>query len=172
MSNEITQSKPKFSVAIQTDGIKKLINNTLGDPERAQRFVASITSAVATNPALQECDNGSITAGALLGEALNLSPSPQLGQYYLVPYNDKTKGKVATFQLGYKGYLALAIRSGQYKDLDVIEIKEGEYVGRNKQNGKPEFEFIEDETIRATKPTIHNSIANISRSNNKCSNRR
>ena len=154
MSNEITQSKPKFSVAIQTDGIKKLINNTLGDPERAQRFVASITSAVATNPALQECDNGSIIAGALLGEALNLSPSPQLGQYYLVPYNDKTKGKVATFQLGYKGYLALAIRSGQYKDLDVIEIKEGEYVGRNKQNGKPEFEFIEDETIRATKPTI------------------
>ena len=154
MNNEITQSKPKFSVAIQADGIKKLINNTLGDPERAQRFVASITSAVATNPALQECDNGSIIAGALLGEALNLSPSPQLGQYYLVPYNDKTKGKVATFQLGYKGYLALAIRSGQYKDLDVIEIKEGEYVGRNKQNGKPEFEFIEDETIRATKPTI------------------
>lgn len=154
MNNQVVQSKPKFSVAIQTDSIKKLINNTLGDPTKAQRFVASITSAVATNPALQECDNGSIIASALLGEALNLSPSPQLGQYYLVPYNDKTKGKVATFQMGYKGYIQLAIRSGQYKDIDVIEVKEGEFKGRDKTTGKLKFEFIEDEVLRLTKPTI------------------
>ncbi len=154
MNNEIVQSKPKFSVALQSDAYKKLINNTLGNPDRAQRFVASISSAVATNPALQECDNGSIIATALLGEALNLSPSPQLGQYYLVPYNDKNKGKVATFQMGYKGYIQLAIRSGQYKDIDVIEVKEGEFVGRDKNTGKLKFEFIEDEILRLTKPTI------------------
>ena len=85
------RQKPKFSVAVQTDGYKKLINNTLGDPERAKRFVASITSAVAVNPALQECDAGTILAGALLGESLNLSPSPQLGQYYLVPFKCAVK---------------------------------------------------------------------------------
>ena len=78
--------QPKFSVAITTTGYKKLINNTLGDPDRAKRFVASITSAVAVNPDLQECEAGTILAGALLGESLNLSPSPQLGQYYLVPF--------------------------------------------------------------------------------------
>jgi recombination protein RecT len=155
MANEIVNQKPKFSVAIQSDAYKKLINNTLGDPEKAKRFVAAISSAVATNPSLQECEAGSIVSGALLGEALNLSPSPQLGQYYLVGYKDKNTGTTnAQFQLGYKGYLALAMRSGQYKDLDVIEIKQGEYKGRDKENGKPKFEFIENEEERASLPTI------------------
>ena len=85
------QTKPKFSLAIQSEGYKKLINNTLGDPKRASKFIASISSAVAVNPSLQKCDAGSILAAALLGEALNLSPSPQLGQYYLVPYDKKEK---------------------------------------------------------------------------------
>lgn len=147
--------KPKFSVAIQSDAYKKLINSTLGDPDRAQRFVAAISSAVATNPQLQDCEAGTILSGALLGEALGLSPSPQLGQYYLIGYKDNKTGVTnAQFQLGYKGYLALAMRSGQYKDLDVIEIKEGEYKGRDKDTGKPKFEFVEDEVERLSKPTV------------------
>lgn len=157
MNNEtgLIQQKPKFSVMLQTDGYKKLINNTLGDPERAKRFVASISSAVATNPALQECEAGTILSGALLGEALNLSPSPVLGQYYLVPFKNTKKGTTdAQFILGAKGYVQLAIRSGQYKDIDYIEVREGEYKGRNKQNGKQEFEFIEDEEERLSKPII------------------
>ena len=154
MANQVVQTQPKFSVAIQSDAYKKLINNTLGNPERAKRFVASISSAVATNPNLQECSAGSILSAALLGEALNLSPSPQLGFYYLVPFNSKDKGKEAQFQLGYKGYIQLAIRSGQYTDIDVIEIKEGEYLGRNKETGTWEFEFIQDEAERVTKKTI------------------
>lgn len=163
MNNQL-QSKPKFSLAIQSEGYKKLINNTLGDPKRSAKFIAAISSAVATNPGLQECDAGSILSGALLGEALNLSPSSQLGQYYLVPfdqkkYNEKTKkyeviSKKAQFQLGYKGYIQLAIRSGQYKDIDVIEVREGEYLGRNKITGKHQFEFIEDEVERENKPII------------------
>ena len=156
------QTKPKFSIAIQTDAYKRLINNTLGDPKRASKFIASISSAVATNPQLQKCDAGSILSGALIGEALNLSPSPQLGQYYLVPYDKKQKinGEWVTvesnaqFQLGYRGYIQLAIRSGQYKDIDVIEIREGEFLGRNKMTGKYQFEFIEDEVERDSKPVI------------------
>ena len=135
------QQKPKFSVAITTKGYQSLISNTLRDPARARRFTASITSAVAVNPALQECDAGTILAGALLGESLNLSPSPQLGQYYLVPFKQKAKydrnnrlirqeSVTAQFVLGYKGYLQLALRSGQYKDLDVMVIKQGEYLGK------------------------------------------
>lgn len=92
-NNKLTTQKqhPRFSVAIQTAGYQKMINDTLGDPERAKRFVASITSAVATNPALQECEASTILAGALLGESINLSPSPQLGQYYLVPFETRLK---------------------------------------------------------------------------------
>lgn len=154
MANEIQKMQPKFSVAIQSDMYKKLINNTLGDPDRAKRFIASISSAVATNPNLQECEAGTILSGALLGESLNLSPSPQLGHYYLVPYKNKDGVSQAQFQLGWHGYYQLAIRSGQYKDLDVIEIKEGEYLGRDKLTGKQKFEFIEDESERLNKPTI------------------
>lgn len=155
MANEIQRTQPKFSVVIQSDMYKKLINNTLGDPERSKRFIASISSAVATNPNLQQCEAGTILSGALLGESLNLSPSPQLGHYYLVPYkNNKTGTTEAQFQLGWHGYYQLAIRSGQYKDLDVIEIKDGEYLGRDKLTGKQRFEFIEDESERINKPTI------------------
>lgn len=157
MNNQL-QSKPKFSLAIQSDGYKKLINNTLGDSKRAAKFIAAISSAVAVNPSLQECDAGTILSGALLGEALGLSPSPQLAHYYLVPYkiknSDGTSNDRAQFQLGYKGYIQLAIRSGQYKDIDVIEVREGEYLGRDKLTGKHKFEFIEDEVERENKPII------------------
>lgn len=147
--NSLVKHKQKFSVAIQGDTYKNLINQTLGDPKRAQRFIASISSAVATNPTLQECDAGTILSSALLGESLNLSPSPQLGQYYMVPYNDtKNDRKVAQFQLGYKGYIQLAIRSGQYKKINVIAIKEGELKNFDPLNEVIDATLIEDEEAR------------------------
>lgn len=155
MSNQLITNKPKFSVAIQSDMYKNLINQTLGDKDRATRFIASISSAVATNQALQECDAGTILSGALLGESLNLSPSPQLGQYYLVPFNDSKKGyKVAQFQLGYKGYIQLAIRSGQYKKLNVLAIKKGELVKYDPLNEEIEVNLIDDEEERENAETV------------------
>lgn len=157
MNNQIVQQnqKPKFSVAIQTDTYKSLINKTLGDEKRASRFIASISSAVATNPDLQQCDAGTILSGALLGESLNLSPSPQLGQYYLVPFNDSKRGcKVAQFQLGYKGYIQLAIRSGQYKKLNVLAIKKEELVKYDSLNEEIEVNLIDDEELRENAETV------------------
>lgn len=157
--------KPKFSVAISTDKYRKLINNTLGDPNRARRFVAAISSAVAVNPALQECEAGSILSGALLGESLNLSPSPQLGQYYLVPFKSKAKkdreGRIispectkAQFILGYKGYIQLAIRSGQYTKINVIEVKEGELVYFDPITEDVDLKLIDDYEAREKAPTV------------------
>ena len=144
-----TMSAPKFSVMVQGTKYQKLIRDTLGDPEHARRFIASISSAVGVNPALQECEASSILTAALLGEALNLSPSPQLGQYYMVPYKKKDRnGNVvsvkAQFQLGYKGYIQLAIRSGQYLDIDAFPVRQGEFKGRDKSTRKPIFEFSDD----------------------------
>lgn len=120
------QQKMKISTYLTQDAIKNHINSIVGG-KAGQKFIASIVSAVSTNPALQECDNTSILSAALLGNALNLSPSPQLGHYYMVPFKDKKTGtKQAVFQLGYKGYLQLAIRSGQYRKINVMSIKEGE----------------------------------------------
>lgn len=164
-SNIAPAKKMTFSVAITTENYKNLINNTLKEPGRANRFIAAITSAVAATPALQTCDPKSILSGGLLGEGLNLSPSPQLGQYYLVPFKQKAKydrggnmvrpeTTTATFVLGYKGYIQLALRSGQYKDLDVMVIKQGEYMGKDPETGKAKFQFIEDDDERETLPTI------------------
>lgn len=155
--NEISAQaqKPKFSVMISTPGYQKLINNTLKDPKRAQRFISAITSAVAVNPALQECDPATILSGALLGESLGLSPSPQLGQYYLVPYDNKKKGcKDAQFQMGYKGYVQLALRSGYYKRLNVIAVKSGELVRFDPLTEEIELNMIQDEDEREKMPTI------------------
>ena len=148
------KAKPKFSVAIQSDAYKNLINNTLNDPKRASRFIANITSAVSVNPVLQECDAATILSAGLLGEALNLSPSPQLGQFYMVPYEDKKRGcKVAQFQLGYKGYIQLAIRSGQYRKINVLPIKEGELVSFDPMTEEIEVNLIEDDELREKTPT-------------------
>lgn len=152
---EVPKKKAPFSVMIQQDGYKNLINNTLGDSKRAAGFITAITSAVATNPALMDCDPGTILSAGLLGETLNLSPSPQLGQYYLVPFNDRKLGrKVAQFQLGYKGYIQLAIRSGQYKKLNALAIKEGELISYDPLNEELEVQLIQDEAARAEAKTI------------------
>lgn len=156
MNNVATQTRrPKFSVMISTPGYQKMINNTLKDPKRAQRFIAAITSAVAINPALQECDPATILSGALLGESLGLSPSPQLGQYYLVPFSNTKKGcKDAQFQLGYKGYVQLALRSGYYKHLNVIAVKAGELIGFDPLTEEIELNMIQDELEREKAPSI------------------
>lgn len=132
--------------------VKQQINNIVGG--NAQRFTSAIISAVTVNQELQKCSNQSILSGALLGESLKLSPSPQLGQYYLVPFNDRQKGKVAQFQLGYKGYIQLAVRSGYYKKLNVVAIKEGELIKFNPLTEEIDVRLIEDEDIRENTPTI------------------
>ena len=152
---QVQAQRPKFSAMISTPGYQKMINNTLQDPKRAQRFIASITSAVATNPALQECDPPTILSGALLGESLGLSPSPQLGQYYLVPFQNNKKGcKDAQFVLGYKGYVQLALRSGYYKRLNVIAVKAGELVHFDPLTEEVEINLNPDELARENSASI------------------
>jgi len=111
--------------------------------EESKKFKAALSSAVSTNNALLECDPGSVVNAALIGHSLNLPPSPQLGYYYLVPYNNRKKGcKDAQFQIGYKGYIQLAMRSGYYKKLNVSEVKQGEFASWNPLTEELEVSFI------------------------------
>lgn len=159
--NNSLQKKPTsdtFSNFMTGDGVKRKINEVVGGKD-GQRFITSIISAVSTNPALAECDQGSILSAAMLGESLKLSPSPQLGQYYMVPFKKKDKnGNVvsvtAQFLLGYKGYIQLAIRSGYYRKLNVLSIKEGELISFNPLEEEIEVQLIEDEEDRENTPTI------------------
>lgn len=146
-------AKVPFGAFMTTEGAKANINKIVGG-KNGPRFTSAIVSAVNANPALQECTNTSILSAALLGETLKLSPSPQLGHYYMVPFNDKEKGKTAQFILGYKGYIQLALRSGQYKKLNVLAIKEGELVRYDPLNEEIEVKIIPDEVERENAPTI------------------
>lgn len=147
-------SKPAFSSFMTSKGVQARINQMVGGAD-GPRFISAVVSAVSVNPLLAECDHGTILSAALLGESLKLSPSPQLGQYYMVPFNDKKRGaKVAQFQLGYKGYIQLAIRSGQYRKLNVLAIKEGELVRFDALNEEIDVALISDEERREQAATI------------------
>lgn len=155
MQNSLVNRNQKggLTAYLTQDAVKNQINKVVGG-KNGTRFVSSIVSAVQTTPALQECTNPSILSAALLGEALNLSPSPQLGQFYMVPFKNKKKGVTeAQFQLGYKGYIQLAIRSGYYKKLNVLAIKEGELIRYNPLEEEIEVSLIEDDIEREETPT-------------------
>ena len=148
------QQRTGLTAYLTQDAVRDQINKVVGG-RNGSRFISSIVSAVQATPALQECTNSSILSAALLGESLNLSPSPQLGQYYLVPYDNRSKGaKEAQFQLGYKGYIQLATRSGQYKKLTVLAIKEEELVRFDPLNEEIEIRLIEDEEEREQAPAM------------------
>ncbi len=154
-TKNLPQAKTKMGITafLNQESVKNQLQQAVG--KNSMRFVSSVVSAVTANPALQECTNQSILSAALLGESLNLSPSPQLGQYYMVPYENKKEGvKVAQFQMGYKGYIQLAIRSGQYKKLNVLAVKEGELVRFDPLAEEIEVRLIEDGEEREQAKTI------------------
>lgn len=155
LQNSLQKQNQRLGITayLTNDAVKNQINQVIGGKD-GTKFISAVVSAVNANPGLKDCTNQSILSAALLGESLKLSPSPQLGQYYMVPFNDKNKGKVAQFQLGYKGYIQLAIRSGQYKKLNVLAIKEGELIRFDPLNEEIEVKLIDDEEAREQAATI------------------
>ncbi len=107
----------------------------LGD--RTQGFFVSVSNAVSSNSQLLKADPQSILMAAAVAAALDLPVDNNLGFAYIVPYNVKVKGEngrdtwkvVAQFQMGYKGFNQLALRTGQYETINVVDVREGE-IGR------------------------------------------
>lgn len=145
-------NKVGLTAYLTNDAVKANVAKVVGGKD-SDKFISSIISAVQATPALQECDNGSIVSAALLGKSLNLSPSPQLANFYMVPFKDKNKGMVAQFILGWKGMVQLAIRSGYYKRINVLAIKEGELVRFDPLEETIEVNIIDDEEKREQTPT-------------------
>lgn len=131
--NGAIQSKEKFSEFIGSKAAQQLMAQAIPDPASKARFIGSIVAAVSASPMLQECTPASILAAGLRGEGEGLI----LGVgYYIVPYKP-----TAVFVRGYKGYIQLAIAGGDVADMDCVEVREGEYVGRNRRTKRPEFHF-------------------------------
>lgn len=130
----------KFSVAIKTTAYQNLINETLGDREIARQFVADISTVVSGNYQLQQCDAGSILSAGLVAQSLKLPLTQSLGFAYVVPYKTKDGNYKAQFQIGWKGLVQLAQRSGQFERLGVRDVHKGEWIGQD-EFGEDLFKF-------------------------------
>lgn len=137
----------KFSDYIVSAQAKNLLNRSLSE-DSAKRLTATLMSAVSTSAQLQQCKPVSILSTALRGEGMGLVYGHG---YYIVPYGD-----TATFILSYKGLISLCLQTGKYLDIDCLEVREGEYKGRDKRTGKPvlDFSVYGDDDEREAAPVI------------------
>lgn len=113
-----------FSQVINSPSVSNMIYKSIGDPKVSARFVSTLISVVSKNERLKECDPNSVISSALMGVGMNLNIA--MDEFSLVPYGD-----IAQFQPTYKGISQLAIRSGQYRKLKVLDVREGEFKGYN-----------------------------------------
>ena len=152
MANELQVAVKQFTTTISSDAVKNKVNAIIGDDKKGAKFISYLTNMVTQNPSLAECEQSRVINSALVGFGLDLSH--QLGYFYVVPFNDrKNNRKVATFQMGWKGYVQLAIRSGLYTSLNAIEVKKGELKKYDRLEDEVELEFLDDK-VRDTVETV------------------
>lgn len=114
------------------EGTKRRFSEVLG--KKSAGFLSSLLSAYNTNTYLQECDLGSIMSSAMVAATLDLPINSNLGFAAIVPY----KGK-AQFQMMWKGFVQLCMRSGQYETINVACVYEGQLKSHNPFTGQMEF---------------------------------
>ncbi len=153
MSNELApRQQMNLNQYLRAPAVVTKLSEKLGN-EEAKLFAAALSSAISTNKKLLECTPESIINTGLVGHSLKLPPSPQLGYYYFIPYRNKGMLE-AQFQMGYKGYIQLAMRSGSYRKLNVTTIKEGEFIAWNPLTEDFQANFMEDPVEREKVATI------------------
>ena len=138
-----TTKKPmtvsQFFYHAGTDGF---LTKTLGD--RKGQFISNVLALTESDSKLQKCDPEALMKCAMNATSLNLPLNKNLGYAYVIPYEKRGGEVIPNFQIGWKGFVQLAIRSGQYKTINSVEVRNGE-IKRNKFTG--EIEFIrEDES--------------------------
>ena len=121
--------------------------------KRASGFITSVLQAVASNDLLQKADPTTVFSAAATAATLDLPINNNLGFAYIIPYNTKQKDGtykvVAQFQMGYKGFIQLAQRSGQFKTISATPIYEGQLIEQNPLTG-----FVFDFTVTNSNKVI------------------
>lgn len=159
---------------LYADSVQEQFKSVLN--ENAGAFVASIIDLYNTDKTLQMCDPKAVVMEALKAASLKLPINKQLGFAYIIPYKDgKTGQYIPTFQLGYKGYIQLAMRTGAYKYINADVVYEGELIKHDKLTGEividPEkrvsdkkigyFAYIE--TLNGFRKTLYMSIEEVTK---------
>ena len=113
--------------------------------EKKASFVNNITALVSNNAMLQNCKPDTLMFASLKATALDLPLDQSLGFAYVLPYKDNKTGVTsAQFQMGYKGFVQLALRTGQFKTLNATDVREGELVDEDFVTGELTFKKAED----------------------------
>ena len=146
MSDLVTK-KPTVAQFLGSVSVKKYVEGVLKD--RAGQFVTSLVSMANLTPGLRNCDPETLMYCGLKAASLDLPLDNNLGFAYAVPY-----GKEATFQIGYRGFVQLAMRTGQYKSMNVVNIHEGELISWDPFTEEIELEIMQDQEARAKLPII------------------
>jgi len=145
MSEALQKQQQSAVSLLQQDNVKKKFAEILGN--KSAGFITSVLSAVNSNALLKNATPNSVYMAAMMAAALDLPVNQNLGFAYIIPYNSKVKGEngepdkwvtAAQFQMGYKGFIQLAQRSGQYKTISAAPVYEGQLISEDPLKG---FEF-------------------------------
>lgn len=146
----IVSTKNDLKNILESDSVKNRLQEILG--KNSATFATSIIQIAGQNSMLANAEPNSIVGAAMTAATLNLPLNNSLGYAYIIPFNEKQKDnsyKVkAQFQIGYKGFIQLAMRSGQFKTIHASDVKEGEIKKRDRLTGEMEFEWIDDDKER------------------------
>lgn len=144
-----TQIKEYFN----KDNIQSKLKELLG--ARAPQFATTILQICNGNEQLKEAEPQSVFNAACLAATMNLPINPNLGYAYILPYKDNRANKVlAQFQVGYKGFIQLAQRSGRFKLINATDVKDGELIRYDRHTGELEFDFIQNISERSKAKTV------------------
>lgn len=145
MSQELA-TKSSVKLLFEREDVKSKFQEMLG--KKSAGFIVSLISVVEGNELLKSADRDSILFAAATAASLDLPINPNLGFAYIVPYKNKDGVRVAQFQMGYKGFIQLAMRSGQFKTISATPIYEGQLVEENPLTGyKFDFTIKSDKVI-------------------------
>lgn len=130
-----TRPTDRLKKVMEQPTVKEQFRNALGD--NSGQFVASLIDLYATDNYLQKCQPREVVMEALKAATLDLPINRNLGFAWVIPrYNSKRKEFVPSFQVGWKGIVQLALRTGQYRRINCGDVYEGELVEIDKLTGK------------------------------------
>lgn len=141
-----------FNALISKEGFQKRFDELLGS--RAPQFISSMVTMINDDPYMMEVfrDNPvSIIKAGIRAAAYDLPIDPALGQAYIAPFRNKGKME-ATFIIGYKGLYQLAVRTGVYKKINVVDVRDGELLSYDRLTEDAEFRWMDDEEERQKMP--------------------
>lgn len=148
-----TTERSKVKNFLKSEEVQKSIKDTLGS--KSSQFTASVLALVGQDELLRQAEPATILSSALTAAALDLPINKNLGFAHIIGYkNNRKKTVEAQFQMGWKGFVQLAQRSGHYKTINTADVRDGEIAKRDRLSGEIEFAWIDDDAARAKKNVV------------------